>query len=134
MFLLISRSMDLCNIQAYLSSLCSINKLSFPSIRCSASSFSSEYLLLFLKASRSCVPLPIPFNFVICRSIESRRRLFILGILPMQLAYFTTLPLWILNKQSWAADQQWSSSLQVLRKANNLTVYLKKCSETLYKT
>ena len=28
----------------------------------------------------------------------------------------------ILNKQSWTADQEWSSSLEVLREANNLTL------------
>ena len=28
----------------------------------------------------------------------------------------------ILNKQSWTADQEWSSSLGVWREANNLTL------------
>ena len=28
----------------------------------------------------------------------------------------------ILNKQSWTADQEWSSSLGVCREANNLTL------------
>ena len=42
---------------------CSIDKLSFPSIRTSASSFSSQHHLLFLKSSRSCVLLlPFPFT------------------------------------------------------------------------
>ena len=59
--LLISRSMDLWNI--CIVSLCSIDKLSFTSFSNSASSFSSQYLILFLKLSRSCVLLlPTPFT------------------------------------------------------------------------
>ena len=47
----------------------------FQLFRYSASSFSSQYLLLFLKSSRSCVLLiPTPFTSVICPSMASRRR------------------------------------------------------------
>ena len=46
--------------------------------RCSASSFNSHYLLLFLKSSRSCVVLPTPFTSVICPSMASWRRQFLL--------------------------------------------------------
>ena len=49
----------------------------------SASSFSSQYLLLFLKSSRSCVLLlPTPFISVICPSMASWRRQFLLRIWP----------------------------------------------------
>ena len=49
--------------------------------RSSASSFSSQYLLLFLKSSGSCVPLlPTPFTSIICPSMASRRRQFLLRI------------------------------------------------------
>ena len=88
--LLISRSMVLWKI--YISSLCSIGKLSFPSFRSLASSFSSQYLLLFLNSSRSCVLLPTPFTSVICPSMASRRRQFLLRIWPNQLAFLR----WIL--------------------------------------
>ena len=39
----------------------------------------------------------------------------------------------ILNKQSWAADWEWSSSLGVWREANNLTLYKQGCSETSHR-
>ena len=53
--------------------------------RSSASSFSSQYLLLFLKSSRSCVLLfPIHFANVIC---PSWRRQFLLRIWPIKLAF-----------------------------------------------
>ena len=59
--LLISRSMDL--RKTCFSSICSIDKLSSPFFRSSASSFSSQYLILFLNSSRSCVLLlPTPFT------------------------------------------------------------------------
>ena len=55
--------------------------------RSSASSFSSQYLL-FLKPSRSCVLLlPTPFTSVICPSMASWRRQFLLRIWPIQLAF-----------------------------------------------
>ena len=34
----------------------------------------------------------------------------------------------ILNKQSWTANQEWSSSLGVWREANNLTLQKQGCS------
>ena len=56
--------------------------------RSSASSFSSQYLLLFLKSSKSCVILlPTPFNSIICPSMASWRRQFLLRIWPIQLAF-----------------------------------------------
>ena len=56
--LLISGSMGLCKIKC-IYSLCSIDRFSFPSFFLpSASSFSSQYLLLFLKE----LILPIPFT------------------------------------------------------------------------
>ena len=36
--------------------------------------------------------------------------------------YYWRLAANILNKQSWTADQEWSSSLGVWREANNLTL------------
>ena len=49
--------------------------------RSSASSFSSQYLLLFLKSSRSCVLLLFtPFTSVICPSMTSWRRQFLLRV------------------------------------------------------
>ena len=67
--LLISRSMDLWKI--CISSLCSTDKLSFLSFQSSAS---SQYLLLFLKSSRSCVLLlPTTFTSNICPSMASWR-------------------------------------------------------------
>ena len=81
--LLVSRSMDSWN--TCISSLCSIHKLLFQS---SASSFSSQYLLLFLKSSRNCVLLPpTPFTSVICPSMPSWWRQFLLRIWPIQLAF-----------------------------------------------
>ena len=63
---LISRSKDLWKIL-----LCSIDKLSSPS----SSIFSFQYLLLFLKSSRSCSHLlPTPFTSVICPSMASWRK------------------------------------------------------------
>ena len=53
--LLIRRSMHLG--KTYISSLFSIDKLSFPFISIFSSSVSSQYLLLFLKSSRKCVLL-----------------------------------------------------------------------------
>ena len=45
--------------------------------RSSASSFSSQYLLRFLKSSISCVLLlPTPFTSVICPSMASRKHFF----------------------------------------------------------
>ena len=49
-----------------------INCLSHP-LRCSDSSFSSLYFLLFLKSSRSCILLlPPPFPFINCHLIYSQ--------------------------------------------------------------
>ena len=56
--------------------------------RSTASSFSSQYLLPFLKSSRSCVLLvPTPFTSVICPSTASRRRQFLLRIWPIKLTF-----------------------------------------------
>ena len=58
--------------------------------RSSASSFSSQYLLLCLKSSRSCVCLllpPTPYTSVICPPMASWRRQFLLRIWPIQLAF-----------------------------------------------
>ena len=53
----------------------------------SASAFSSQYFLLFLKSSRSCILLPATlFTSVICPSMVSRRRQFRLRIWSIQLA------------------------------------------------
>ena len=56
--------------------------------RSSASSFTSQYLLLFFKSSTSSVPLlPIPFTSVISPSMASWRRQFLLRIWPIQLDF-----------------------------------------------
>ena len=56
--------------------------------RSSASSFSSQYLLLFLKSSRSCVLLlPTPFTSDICPSMASWRTQFLLRIWRIQLTF-----------------------------------------------
>ena len=56
--------------------------------RSSASSFSSQYLLLFLKSSRSCVCiLPPLFISIICPSMASWTGQFLLRIWPNQLAF-----------------------------------------------
>ena len=62
--------------------------LSFPTFLSLAPSLSSQYLRLFLKSSRSCVLhlLSTPFTSVICPSMASRRRQFLLNIWPIQLA------------------------------------------------
>ena len=52
-----------------------------------ASSFNSQYLLLFLKSFRSCVLLPTPFTSVICPSVKSWRRQFLLRMWPTQMAF-----------------------------------------------
>ena len=60
--------------------------------RSSASSFSSQYLLLFLKSSWSCVLLlPTPFTSVICPSMASWRKQFLLRIWPIQLTFLRRL-------------------------------------------
>ena len=54
--------------------------------RFSSSSFSFQYFLLFFRSSRSYVLLlllPTPSTFVICPSIASRRRQFLLRIWPI---------------------------------------------------
>ena len=71
--LLFSRSKDLWKITC-ISSLCLIDKLSFHLFQSSASPSSSQYHLLFLKWSWSCVLLPTSFNFIICPSMTSWRR------------------------------------------------------------
>ena len=59
----------------------------FLPFRSSASFFSSQYLLLFLKSSRSSVLLlPTPFTSVICPSMAPWRRQFLLKIWSIQLA------------------------------------------------
>ena len=66
------------------------NLFFFHLFRSSASSFSSQYLLLFLKSSRICLLLlllPTAFNSVICSSMASWKRQFLLRILPTQLAF-----------------------------------------------
>ena len=68
--------------------VCWTDKPSFPSFVSTASSFSSQYLFLFLKSSRSCVLLLFtPFTSVICPSVASWRRQFLLRIGPIQLAF-----------------------------------------------
>ena len=65
-----------------------IDKRLFLHLRSSASSFSSQYLFLFLRSSRSCVLLlPTPFTPVICPSMASWRRQFLLRIWTIQLAF-----------------------------------------------
>ena len=60
----------------------------FHLFRPSASSFNSHYLLLFLKSSRSCVLLfPTPFTSIICLSMASWRRQFLVRIWPIHLAF-----------------------------------------------
>ena len=66
----------------YISSLCSIDKLS------SASSFNPHHLLLLLKSSRSCVlSHPTPFTSSTCPSMTSWRRQFLLRIWLIQLTF-----------------------------------------------
>ena len=62
----------------------------FHLFRFSASSFSSQCLLLFLKSSRSCVLLLLPTHFtsVICPPMASWRRQFLLRIWAIQLTFF----------------------------------------------
>ena len=56
--------------------------------RSSASSFSSQYLLLCLISPKSYVLLlPTPFTSVICSSMASWRKQFLLRIWPFQLAF-----------------------------------------------
>ena len=63
----------------------------FHLFRTSASSFSSQYLLLFFKSSSNCVLLllllPNPITSVICNSMASWRRQFLLRLWPIQLAF-----------------------------------------------
>jgi hypothetical protein len=61
---------------------------SFHIFRSSASSFSSQYILLFLKSWRCCVLFPPTyFTSVICPSMASRRRQFLFRIWPIQLVF-----------------------------------------------
>ena len=86
--LLISRTVDLWIVLPYVRLInCHLHLF-----RSSASSFSSQYLLLFLRSSRSCVlVLPTPFTSVLCPSMASRRRQFLLTIWPIQLAFLLTI-------------------------------------------
>ena len=85
--LLTRRSMDLWKVTC-ISYLCSIENYRFHLFWFSASSFNSQYLLLFLKSSRSCVLfLPTPFTSVVCPS----RRQFLLRIWPIQLAFLSRI-------------------------------------------
>ena len=59
----------------------------FHVFRASATSVSSQCLLLFLKSSRSCVLFSTPFSPVICPSNASWRRQFLLWIRPIQLTF-----------------------------------------------
>ena len=77
---------------SFISSVCSIDKLSFPPFfRSSASWFSSQYLPLFCQIIKHCVLLlpilPNPFTLVICPSMESRKRQFHLKTWLIQLAF-----------------------------------------------
>ena len=70
------KNIDICNLRepsiSCISSLCSIGKLSFPSFSTFSFLFSSQYLVLFLKSSMSCVLLlPTSFTSVICPSMGS---------------------------------------------------------------
>jgi hypothetical protein len=63
-------------------------KLSFPSFLSSTSSFSFQYLLVFLKSSRSFVLLlPIHFTSVMSPLMASWTRQFLLRIWPTQLNF-----------------------------------------------
>ena len=63
-------------------------KLSSPPFRYSASSLIFQYLLLFFKPSRSSILLlPTPLTSIICSSITSLRRWFLLKTRPTQLAF-----------------------------------------------
>ena len=71
--LFVSRSMHLWTITC-ISSLRSCHEVWFPLFRSSNFSINSQYLLLFLKSSTSCVLFrPTPFAYVICSSMESWR-------------------------------------------------------------
>ena len=62
----------------------------------SASSFRSQYLLLFPKSLRNCVLLllPTPFTSIIFISMASLRRQFLLSIWPIQLTFLLKILFW----------------------------------------
>ena len=67
-------------------------KCRFHLFRSSASSFSSQYLLLFPNSSRNWVLLiPIHFTSVICPSLASWRRQFLLRIWRIQLTFLRSI-------------------------------------------
>ena len=85
--LLISRSMNWWKISC-ISSVCCVINCSFPIFWSAASSFSSQYLLPFLKSSRSGVLLlHTPFTLAIYPWMASRRRQFLLRIWPTHLPF-----------------------------------------------
>ena len=75
--LLISRFMGQWKITS-ISALCSIDKLSFPYFSIFSFLFSLQYILLFLKSLRICILLRTPFTSVICPSMASWSRQFLL--------------------------------------------------------
>ena len=107
--LLISRSMDLWKIS--ISSLCSIDKLLFPSFSISAS---SQYLM-FLKSSRSCVLLPTPFASVFCPPMASWRGQFLLRIWPIQLTFLHRILFEVFSSLLYIQELvHWFLSLNIL--------------------
>ena len=84
--------------------------------RSSASSFSPQYLLLLL-TSRSSVLLllPTPFTSVICPSMASWRKQFLLKMRPIQLAFLSRI---LLKNVLFSPISSRSRQLLVLRMGN----------------
>ena len=80
--LIISRSMDLWKQRIFLLYVHVIN-CRFHLFQSSASIFSSEYLLLYLKSSSAILLFSTPFIYIICPSMASWRRQFLLRIWPI---------------------------------------------------
>ena len=110
-----------------ISSSSSIDKLSFPSILIfQLPPLVSNYFLLILKSSRTCVLLlPIPFTSVICSSMASWRRQFLLRIWPIQLAFLLRI---LFRSFLFSPIHSWKSSNKSIKWGNNILDAVRKDS------
>ena len=69
-------------------SLCSVDKPSFPFFRSSASFFSSQYHILFLRSSRTCVHL-LPTHFICHLSINCSMKKIV--FFPLEVSAFSPI-------------------------------------------
>ena len=83
--------------------------------RSSASSFSAQYILLFLKSCKTYVLLlPTPFTSVICTSMASWRRQFVLRIWQSNWLFYVGYYLEVSSSLLYGQELHWLFSLTIL--------------------